>query len=260
MGITGVGQLLYHPLHNYKRQMKIPNRKLFLFRFVTNCGITIKSFSLNSEVDPMKYLMTCLIVAVLAGCDQTSDTTGKSDNDGTDTQAQTAPDAVKDPNGRVFEYGIYNAQRKGRVRDDISANTGKVINKPVLEIAEQTDRIPLVKGTYFAYRYRLMGFPKEEAKKPAIELRKVLVHPEMALPDGSTATGSDRVFKGRASVGQVIGFDGYAFNEDYELVEGDWTFQIWYRDHMLVEQTFTTYWPEEGAGADKAPAEPAAEN
>jgi hypothetical protein len=255
MGITGVGQLLYHPLHNYKRQMKIPNRKLFLFRFVTNCGITIKSFSLNSEVDPMKYLMTCLIVAVLAGCDQTSDTTGKPD-----TQAQTAPDAVKDLKGRVFEYGIYNAQRKGRVRDNISANTGKVITKPVLEIAEQTERIPLVKGTYFAYRYRLMDFPREEAKKPAIELRKVLIHPEMTLPDGSTATGSDRVFKGRQSVGQVIGFDGYAFNEDYELVEGDWTFQIWFRDRMLVEQTFTTYWPEEGAGAGQEPAEPVSEN
>jgi hypothetical protein len=213
----------------------------------------------------MKYLMTCLIVAVLAGCEQASNTTGKPDatatpDDETGTQAQTAADVVKDPNGSVFEYGIYNTLRKGRVRDEITTNTGKVINRPVLEIAEQTDRIPLVKDTYFAYRYRLMGFPKEEAKKPAIELRKVLVHPEMTLPDGSRSTGSERVFKGRAFAGQVLGFDGYAFNEDYELVEGDWTFQIWFREHLLVEQTFTMYWPEEGAGADQEPEEPAAEN
>ena len=211
----------------------------------------------------MKYLITCLIVAVLAGCDQASNTTGKPDTaatpgDETGTQAQTAADAVMDPNGSVFEYGIYNTLRKGRVRDEITTNTGKVINRPVLEVAEQTDRIPLVKDTYFAYRYRLMGFPKEEAKKPAIKLRKVLVHPEMTLPDGSRSTGSDRVFKGRAFAGQVIGFDGYAFNEDYELVEGDWTFQIWFGEHLLVEQTFTMYWPEEGAGADQEPEEPAA--
>jgi hypothetical protein len=219
----------------------------------------------------MKYLITCLIVAALAGCDQASDTIGKPDADsGTadavitaaanpaDAQAEAAPEAVKDPRGRVFEYGIYNALRKGRPRDELTANTGKVMNRPVLELREQTDRIPLVKDTYFAYRYRLMNFPKEEAKKPAIKLRKVLVHPEMTLPDGSRSTGSDRGFKGRAFAGQVTGFDGYAFNEDYELVEGDWVFQIWYQDHLLVEQTFTMYWPEEGAGADQEPEEAAA--
>ena len=211
----------------------------------------------------MKYLMTCLIVAVLAGCDQASNTIGKPDTaatpgDETGTQAQTATDAVMDPNGSVFEYGIYSTLRKGRVRDELTTNTGKVINRPVLEIAEQTDRIPLVKGTYFAYRYRLMGFPKEEARKPAIELRKVLVHPEMTLPDGFTSTGSDRVFKGRAFAGQVTGFDGYAFNEDYELVEGDWTFQIWFGEHLLVEQTFIMYWPEEEASADQESEEAAA--
>ena len=224
----------------------------------------------------MKYLITCLIVAALAGCDKTADTTGKPDTDsGTadtaiatateqaDAPAGAAPETVKDPRGRVFEHGIYNALRKGRPRDEITANTGKVINKPVLELAEQTDRIPLVKGTYFAYRYRLLNLPKYVVMKPVVELRKVLVHPEMTLPDGSTATGSDRVIKGRTSAGQVIGFDGYAFNEDYELVEGEWIFQIWYQDQMLVEQTFTTYWPEEEAeadtGSEQQAAEPAAE-
>ena len=204
----------------------------------------------------MKYLITCLIVAVLAGCDKASDTPGKTDADsGTaDVQAEAAPETVKVPSGRVFEHGIYNPLRKGRPRDELTANTGKVINKPVLELREQTDRIPLVKDTYFAYRYRLLNLPKYVVMKPVVKLRKVLVHPEMTLPDGSTATGSDRVIKGRTSAGQVTGFDGYAFNEDYELVEGEWTFQIWYEDQMLVEQTFTMYWPEEGAGGDQEPA------
>ncbi|MDH3981061.1 MAG: DUF3859 domain-containing protein [Gammaproteobacteria bacterium] len=219
----------------------------------------------------MKYLITCLIVAVLAGCEQASDTTGKQDSVSdaagtavTTTEDQAVPEEVKNPSGRVFEYGIYNPIRKGRVRDEMTSNTGKVINLPVLELGEQTDHIPLVKDTYFAYRYRILNLPKDEAKKPAVELRKVLVHPEMKLPDGGSSTGWDRVTKGRTSAGHVIGFDGYAFNEDYELVEGDWTFQIWFREHLLVEQTFTMYWPEEGAeagaGAEQPATEPAAEN
>jgi hypothetical protein len=221
----------------------------------------------------MKYLITCLIVAALAGCDKASDTTGKPDSDtsiatATDqatAPAEAAPETVqKDPHGRVFEYGVYDAIRKGRLRDEMTANTGKVMNRPVLELAEQTERIPLVRDTYFAYRFRILDLPKDVVKRPAVNLRKVLIHPEMTLPDGSTSTGSDRTLKGRTSAGQVIGFDGYAFNEDYELVEGDWTFQIWFQDHLMVEQTFTMYWPEEGAeaGADaeQPAAEPAGEN
>jgi hypothetical protein len=217
-------------------------------------------------------------VAALAGCDKASDTTAKQDSvsDAAETavsttEDQAVPEEVKDPRGRVFEYGVYNPIRKGRVRDEMTANTGKVMNKPVLELAEQTERIPLVRDTYFAYRFRILDLPKDVVKRPAVNLRKVLMHPEMTVPDGSTATGSDRTYKGRTSAGQVIGFDGYAFNEDYELVEGDWTFQIWFEDQMLVEQKFTMYWPEEGveaeAGAEGAgtdaeqpAAEPAVEN
>jgi len=43
----------------------------------------------------------------------------------------------------------------------------------------------------------------------------------------------------------VTALDAYALSEDYELVEGDWTFQLWYQGQLLIEQKFTTYWPEE---------------
>jgi hypothetical protein len=49
-------------------------------------------------------------------------------------------------------------------------------------------------------------------------------------------------------IGQVIAYDSYALNEDYEMVEGDWIFQIWLQDKMLVEQKFTTYWPDSKGG------------
>jgi len=180
----------------------------------------------------MKYWLVFLIAMFSIGCEQGS-TVDK-------TVATTIAEKII-PKGDVFEYGIYNPRRKGRVRDDLSTNTGKIVSKPVLTLAETTDRIPLLKNTYFAYRYRLLNLPKEEVKKPTVELRKVLIHPEMTLPDGSKSTGWDRMVRGRTSIGQVIAFDGYVFNEDYELVEGDWIFQIWFRDQKLVEQKFTTY-------------------
>lgn len=204
----------------------------------------------------MKYVLTFLIAVFVIGCDQGSD---KSSEITKKAAVTKTADTVKILRGRVFEYGIYNAQRKGRVLSSLTTNTGKVVTKPVLELSETTDSIPLTIGTYFAYRYRILNLPKEEAKKPVVKLRKVLVHPEMTLPDGSTSTGWDRTAKGRTSAGQVIAFDGYVFNEDYELVEGDWTFQIWLGEQKLVEQTFTTYQPEK-PGADVKAAPPAAEN
>jgi hypothetical protein len=210
------------------------------------------------EVIFMKYLLMVLMAVSVFGCDQGSDMSSDTTKKAAVTKTAdvvTAP--IKVLRGNVFEYGIYNAQRKGRVLGSLTTNTGKVVTRPVLELAETTDRIPLLKGTYFAYRYRILDLPKEEAKKPVVELRKVLVHPVMTLPDGTTSTGWDRTSKGRTSIGQVIAFDGYVFNEDYELVEGDWIFQIWFKDKMLVEQTFTTYQPEK-SGADVKAGDPAA--
>jgi hypothetical protein len=184
----------------------------------------------------MKHGLIALTLIALASCNQNSESSL--------TSAEKKSVLPSLPEGKIFEYGIYRAQRKGRVRNDLSTNTGKIISKPVLTLSQQTRKIPLLKDTFFAYRYRLLNLPRDEVKKPTVELRKVLIHPPMTLPDGSISTGWDRIFRGRTSIGQVIAFDGYAFNEDYELVEGDWIFQIWFRDKKLTEQIFTTYNPQ----------------
>jgi len=197
----------------------------------------------------MKYLLAFLIAVFVFGCEQNSETVKTSSAAKT---AEVEKIVSKLPRGTVFEYGIYDAQRKGRVLGSLTTNTGKIVTRPVLKLSETTNRIPLVKDTYFAYRYRILDLPKEEAKKPVVELRKVLIHPAMTLPDGSVSTGWDRIARNRTSAGQVIAFDGYVFNEDYELVEGEWTFQIWFNDRMLVEQTFTAYRPDKGSSESNA--------
>lgn len=67
----------------------------------------------------------------------------------------------------------------------------------------------------------------------------------MLLEDGSTTKGSDYTVSRKIKLGQVNAYDAYGFHDDYELVEGEWVFQLWYRDNLLLEQKFTTYRPEE---------------
>jgi hypothetical protein len=214
----------------------------------------------------MKYLIPLTLLFALVGCDQTPDVTDSTDIDAGVANATgagvaqaaaeaTAGDAAQGLKAQVFQFGIYTAEKKGRIRESSQTNTGKVIRKPVLEHASMTDRIPLEKDTYFGFQYRLWNLPTEVTVKRVMELRSVLIHSEMTLPDGSTSTGWDRSKKGIVKSQQVLGFDGYAFNEDYELVEGDWVFQIWYRDQKLVERKFVTVPPGEEKTAETAKTE-----
>jgi hypothetical protein len=211
----------------------------------------------------MKVIFILMFSVFAFGCDKSQEQPTEASQTITTIGAEdkTATNTVKSPSGKIFEYGIYNTVRKGRVVASLETGTGKVVNSPVVDLNEKTTRIPLIKDLFFAYRYRINDMLKEDAIKPVAELRRVLIHPPMNLPNGTTSTGSDRIVKERTSARQVIAFHGYGFHEDYELVEGEWTFQVWYRDEMMVEQKFTTYWPEaEETITDTKAATPAAES
>lgn len=209
----------------------------------------------------MKSLIPLLVAFALTGCDQASDVSQSQGSEpGTDLNQAAADShqpAIQEyksaknaapviPWGMVKQYGLFRERGRGWTQQDADSSTGKLIRNPKLEFEQQTDRIPLRKGVYFGYRYKL----KVEPDKSRADLRRVLMHPEMILPDGSRVSRSERSLRKRSTYGIVTALDGYALNEDYELVEGDWTFQIWYEDNLLVEQAFTTYWPEETAEPD----------
>ncbi len=184
----------------------------------------------------MKYLISLALLLILVGCDNNS---GESRDRVVTRDAESYLD--KPVTGRVNQHGLYKLLRSGGVVDDPKTNTGKVVAKPVLQLVETTERIPLIRGAQMYLQYRIKPFPDQPAW---VDLRQVLKHPEMTLPDGSVSTGADIPFKSRVSVNQSIGYIGYGFDEDYELVEGDWVFEVWYQDKKLLEQTFTTYWPD----------------
>lgn len=201
----------------------------------------------------MKHLIPLLIVAALTSCDQTFDAGQQPGNQESDLKKQVTSGI---PRGKATSYGLFRERGRGWAQDNENTSTGKMIRKPKLDFEEQTERIPLRKGVYFGYKYWL----KIEPDKPRADLRRVLMHPEMVMPDGTRVSRSERALRKHTTHGIVTALDGYALSEDYELVEGDWTFQLWYKDDLLVEQAFTTYWPEEDADLAREPSAPDAGN
>ena len=183
----------------------------------------------------MKKMLLLVLLAALGGCGQ-----GSSMVDDAGNVRNTAVDG--EPGGRVLQRGIYTLVRGGEIVDSKKTTTGKAVSRPVITRDRETDRIPLIKDKYMAYQYRLSNLSNTRT----VKLRRVLKHPPFHLPDGTISTGSDFMVTKKQDHGEVFAYDAYALNEDYELVEGLWVFQIWYRDRMLVEQTFTTYWPDNG--------------
>ncbi len=175
------------------------------------------------------FLVICMLV--LISCEKNQDVS---------LEKKLKAAEVKPASGRILNYGIYTLLRGGTVVDDPKTTTGKSVTKPVITRDRTTDKIPLIKDKYMAYHYRLSNLPGRTVK-----LRRVLKHPVFQLPDGTTSAGSDFTINKKLERGEVFAYDVYAFNEEYEMVEGEWTFQIWYKDKKLIEQTFVTYWPDE---------------
>jgi len=192
----------------------------------------------------MKYLILVAMLLVLPGCGNNS--SGPQDNAVAvptgNKAADIVPDYLNKPiQGKVSQRGLYRMVRSSGIVDDPKTTTGKVVSSPVIELVKSTERIPLIKGAQMYLQYRIWPFPNQPAY---VDLRRVLKHPEMTLPDGSVTTGSDFMVKRKVSSNHVIVYTGYGFDEDYELVEGDWVFEIWHGDKKLIEQKFTTYWPD----------------
>ncbi len=202
----------------------------------------------------MKYLIPVALLLAMLGCENSpsgSQDSGKTAASPEPVASSKTPDDPDQPlKGHVGRAGLYRLVRSGGVIDDPSTSTGKSVLKPVVELVRTTDRIPLIKGVQMYLQYRIWPLP---AQTGYADLRRVLKHPPMTLPDGSVSTGSDYMIKGKVSANQAIGYTGYGLDEDYELVEGDWIFEIWYQDKKLIDQKFTTYRPDEAELAKLKP-------
>jgi hypothetical protein len=190
----------------------------------------------------MKHLFVILLLLVAAGCSKDPATTSSSN-----AVQQNSAGKTVEPSGRILRAGVFSKVSGGEVIESSKSSTGKVLSKLVMTFIREAERIPIKKDTILGYQYRLSNLPETGT----VKLRRVLKHPEFQLPDGRVSSGSDFTMTKKVERSEVFAYDVYALNEDYEMVPGDWTFQIWYNGTMLLEQKFTTYWPEdEGQGAD----------
>ena len=141
---------------------------------------------------------------------------------------------VKVDSIQILEYGIYKSQIKEKLKaNETVEGTWTLIEKVVL--VTKTDSIPAKVGTQFGFWYKVNGEPEGEEitllfknKLPGLKnpAKEEIIHEEK--------------YANKIKIG-TSGYKGYVFEFDWETVPGKWTFEIFYKDKKLAEQSFIIF-------------------
>ena len=123
----------------------------------------------------------------------------------------------------TLDYGICTINLKETVSSDTTAS-GYYNETEGVEFTNKTTNIPAEMGISFGIKYVVNGEP--EGSK--VKLKLVVIHPPIKGKSKSSAMVEAKIGTWRA--------DFYTFNESYELVEGEWIFQIYQKENLLLEE------------------------
>lgn len=158
--------------------------------------------------------------------------------------------AHSEPGGEILEYGYYQPVGELKRERNYNTATGYVRTGSEVRLVEQTTDIPLAPGRLFGFKFRIRGFPRDEV---TVNLELVVSHPEIVRPNGTRVSGYRFPVTLDASGGKVESQTGYKFDKDYEMVAGEWKFQYWQADNLLLEQSFNVYDPSTAPQGDSQP-------
>lgn len=129
-----------------------------------------------------------------------------------------------------------------RVEDRGSVSAMELLAEPaeppkITQKEGEMPRVAAMAGHQFGYRFTLKG-PREGVNWL---LRFVTLHPDMHNPRKPGPIHM-HTYDAGMSVGETR-FNGFKFTEEYELVPGVWTFEIYEQDLLLHSLSFEVYLP-----------------
>jgi hypothetical protein len=137
----------------------------------------------------------------------------------------------------IYQYGIFKG-KPIEIIDNPTSITGKESKVSIRGFKERTLQIPATLGTHFGIIYVVKGKPDGTD----VYIRLKISHPPMKNPETKknyTFTDSIRLVKIGAHE-----FHGWLFENKWEIVPGQYFFQIFDNNKELGKKTFTVYLPQ----------------
>jgi hypothetical protein len=133
----------------------------------------------------------------------------------------------------VVDAGIY-AVETGAATPDPDAPGETIVAPVTATLVEATTAIPGRLGLEFGFRYIVVGTPAGAE----VPLDFVITYPPPGLADPADA---EPLRESRFTRGKKIGetlYLGYAFENEWEIVPGEWTMEIWQGGEKRASRTF----------------------
>ena len=137
---------------------------------------------------------------------------------------------------KILKYGIYTSTKVER-KEAQNTLSGKRTISSEFEFIDTTTQIPAILGTRFGFKFVIKGSP--EGKK--IDIRVTTTHPRMKNPR-TGKVGTVNKYNRKARIG-IPGYIGFGFDQEWEVVPGEYIFETYYKDRQLLKKAFTVYLP-----------------
>lgn len=135
---------------------------------------------------------------------------------------------------KLLKYGSVNTTNEER-KPVTTSLTGHFNYPESIEFVDQSDSFIGATGLKFGIEYFLEGFD-ETAKYSDVVFSCKIVHPPLTNPD--TLETSTETIERKYNYLNQKNFDYYAFEFDWEIQPGIWTFQIAEGTTILLEKGF----------------------
>lgn len=149
----------------------------------------------------------------------------------------------------TLAYGTFDSSERISNSKAATADAPPVDTVTKYRFDNFTNRIPMILGTEFGIEYRINTKPKGRP----ISITTVIRFPEAGLKQPGGRNYSKSMETKRVSVGEPQ-LHGYGFDESWELVPGEWVFEVWHKKAKLISKKFTVYVaesaPESSSGFD----------
>lgn len=138
----------------------------------------------------------------------------------------------------TLAFGVFASSEVKKLARGATNDAPPVDSVSRYRFQDFTNAIPMQLGTEFGIEYQINTKPKGRP----IDITTVIKFPAPGLiqPRGRTYLTSKETK--RVKIGEPH-LHGYGFDEDWELVPGEWVFEVWHKKAKLVSKTFTVYDP-----------------
>ena len=146
----------------------------------------------------------------------------------------------------IKNRGIYEIEVQKKIDDKNLVGSHRTIVTNIKRL-QTTTNIPARLCITFGLEYRIAGAPSGAE----VPIKMVTRFPKQGLYNPDT---KQTAYRDETLVNRTIGkahFRSYTLENEWELVPGVWTFELWYQGRKLVEQSFSLVKP--CANCDQGP-------